>query len=232
MTGVERWQRAVLAAPLWQGEREAYAASISAEQVGPLSWEIRSDYKFVEDIETGRPAYDLKRMLDTSLKVRVSSKGKRYLIIPFRHNTPGSTALAKAMPKAVHAEARQLSGSSVIGHGSRLSGTGAWDIGTKKPARVRARRYLWGERLPAGLAPKLKPSHKTDPYAGMVRFKTDTAGGRSSTYLSFRVMVEGSPGWIIPPRPGLWIARTVADSLQRTASIDFAAAVQRDLSAA
>lgn len=44
-TGVSRWQQAVYAAPVWDGEQKAYAASIRAYQTGPLSWEIVSDYK-------------------------------------------------------------------------------------------------------------------------------------------------------------------------------------------
>jgi hypothetical protein len=72
----------------------------------------------------------------------------------------------------------------------------------------------------------MRREHKSDPYAGMVRFNTGTGG---STFLTFRVMVEGSPGWIVPAKPGLWLAKTVAESLQRTADTDFATAMQADL---
>lgn len=227
--GEERWKMAALKAPLWEGERQAYAASIRATMTGPFSGEIVSDYKYAEDIESGRPAYDLKRMLDSSLKVRTSRKGRRYLIIPFRHNTPGNVALAPSMPQHVYAEAKGLEASAITGHYQRQSGTGAFDIKTRKPTTVRGRKYVWGGRLPEGMVPKLKPSHATDPHAGMVRFK-EARGG--STYLTFRVMVEGSSGWIIPARPGLWLAKAVAESLQRTSDIDFPAAVQMDLAAA
>lgn len=228
-TGVERWQAAVDQAHLWEGERQAYRASIKSRMTTPYSGEIVSDYKYVEDIESGRPAYDMKRMLDTSLKVRVSKKGRRYLIIPFRHNTPGHEAHARAMPGKVYAEAKELAPSRITGHGTRLSGTGAWDIHTKEPARVRARRYQWGGRLGKGLTPKLQAHHKAGPHDGMVRMK-EARGG--STYLTFRVMAEGQSGWVIPARPGLWLAKAVAESLQRTADIDFGSAVQRDLDAA
>lgn len=229
-TGVERWREAIDAVPgLWQGERDAYKASIHATQVGPYAWEIVSDYKYVEDIETGRPARDLKTMLSTSLKVRISKAGVRYLIIPFRHNTPGHEAHAAAMPMSVYNHAKALAPTLIRGHAARRSGTGAWDIKTQEPARVRQRLYAWGDRLEAGMAPKLQTRHKTDPYAGMVRMKESTGG---STYLTFRVMSEKSTGWIVPPRPGLYIAKAVAESLQRTAGADFPAAVQKDLDAA
>ncbi len=147
-TGVSRWQEAVDAVPgLWVGERVKYKATIGARQVGPYAWEVYSNYRFAQDIESGRPPYDLKKMLDTSLKVRVSKAGRRYLIIPFRHNTPGNTAHAPAMPSQVHAEASELSKSRVVGQGKRLSGTGALDVNTRKPATVRARKYAWGDRL-------------------------------------------------------------------------------------
>jgi hypothetical protein len=228
--GVERWKRAALKAPLWEGERQAYAASIRYSMTGSYSAEIVSDYKYVEDIETGRPAYDLKRMLSTSMKVRMSKKGRRYLIIPFRHNTPGNDAHAPAMPEHVYAAAKELSASRIIGGHRRQSGTGAFDVKTRQPYMVAGRNYRWGDRLPPGMTPKKAAHHKTDPHAGMVRMDAKTPGGkRYSTYLTFRVMVEGSPGWIIKPRPGLFIAKAVADSIQRTAATDFAAAMQRDL---
>jgi hypothetical protein len=216
--GVVRWQEAVAKVPgLWSGERSPYA------------WEVYSDYKFVEDIESGRPPYDLKKMLDTSMKVRVSKAGRRYLVIPMRQNSPGNTAHAPAMSDDVYAEAKQLSHSRVTGAGTRLSGTGTFSPKSRQAVRVAARKYAWGGSLPAGLIPKLADHHKTDPAAGMVRFKEKTGG---SSYLTFRIMIEGSPGWIIPARPGLWIAKNVADSLQRTAGTDMSTALNQDLAAA
>lgn len=230
--GVERWQRAGLKAPLWEGERKAYAGAVRYRMVGPYEAEIINDYKYVEDIESGRPAYDMKRMLNTSMKVRTSRKGRRYLIIPLRHNTPGNSAHAGAMPAAIYEEARTLKPSKIIGGGTRLSGTGAWSIRSRSPAMVALRKYAWGDRLPPGLSPKLKDHHKTDPHAGMVRMSARTPGGQSySTYLTFRVMAEGSSGWIVAPRPGLGIAKAVASSIERTASTDLPAAMQRDLAA-
>lgn len=229
-TGEERWKTAALKAPLWEGERQAYAASIKARMTGAYSGEIVSDYKYSEDIESGRPPYDLKRMLDSSLKVRVSKKGRRYLIIPMRHNTPGHTAHAPAMPADIYAQASELKATRITGGYRRQSGTGAFDVKTKRLATVAGRNYAWGGRLPAGLAPKLKEHHKADPYAGMVRMDNRTPGGkRYSSYLTFRVMAEGSAGWVLPARAGLWIARAVTDSLQRQAGDAFGAAIAQDL---
>ena len=95
--GVERWKTEVRNTKLWEGERRAYADSIRYHMSGAFSAEIVSDYKYVEDIESGRTAYDLKRMLHTSFKTRLNKKGQLYLIIPFRHNTPGASG---GMPEA------------------------------------------------------------------------------------------------------------------------------------
>ena len=227
IAGQSRWREGVQAVPgLWIGERQAYMASIETRQISAYEWEIVSDYKYSEDIESGRPPRDLKRMLDTSMKVRLTKTGKRYLIIPMRHNTPGNSAHAPAMPAAIYAEASELKSSRITGHGRRLSGTGAHSVTTKQPFKVRSRKYAWGGRLSSDLAPKLAAHHRTDPYAGMVRMKQSTGG---STYMTFRIMMEGSSGWVIPARPGMWIARAVAESLQRSADTDLPQAVIRDL---
>ncbi|HCE08551.1 MAG TPA: hypothetical protein DEQ40_08115 [Oxalobacteraceae bacterium] len=236
MAGAERWRAAVLRAPLWDGERKAYADTIRVEHTGPYSAQIVSDYRYVEDIETGRPPYDMKRMLDTSMKVRVSKKGRRYLIIPMRHNTPGNTALARAMPADVYAQAKTLAPSKIISQGMRQSGTGAYGIQKagkfRSPFLVRNNNYQWGGKLPDGLAPKMRTEHKTDPYASMYRFQAKTPGGKNySTYMTFRVMAEGQSGWIIPAKPGLYIAKEISDGLMADAPAIFGRALQTDLSA-
>ena len=215
--GAFRWKSAVMHARLWEGEKSPYVESIKWQMIGPMTAEITTDYKLAGEIETGRPARDLKRMLQTSKKVRAATtgphKGQRYLIIPFRHNTPtpsGQGALAPQMPASIYAQARQLSMSALLPPGTvkpaqRLSASGHM---------VAQHSYRWGGRLPAGLAPKLQSHHVTDPYAGMVRFKTSTPGAKSSAYLTFRVMGEWSSGWVVGAKPGLFIAKNVADGLQ------------------
>lgn len=203
-----RWKSAVLHAGgkggLSEFERDAYAQSISWFYLDDWAAVVRATYKGAREIEDGRPARDLKAMLSTSNKVRQSAKGKRYLIIPFRHNTPGNTALAAAMPGDVYALAKALSPSRVTGAAVRPSGLKA---GLLVPAHV----YKWGDRLPAGLTPKLKTAHASDPTAGMVRMDTSIGGKKSSAYLTFRVMHQDSGGWVIPARPGLMLAKKVSD---------------------
>lgn len=212
-----KWREAVRQAPgIWQPERDAYYLSIDWRwlDTARTSAVVETTLPLADEIENGRPAKDLKRMLDSSPKVRQGKKG-RYLIIPFRHNTPKATALAPAMPRGVYAQAKRLAPSTIIGDGTRVSGTGAMDVKTRQYLTVPQQKYAWGGSLPAGLAPKLKPSHAADPYAGMKRFDTTTGKAKSSAYLTFRVMSEHSAGWIVPAKPGLHLARDIAREVNK-----------------
>lgn len=218
-----RWKTAVMHAPLWQGEKEPYVNSITVVPDGPFAVRVTTDYQNAGPIETGRPAVDQKRYLQTSLKVRrvVSgpNKSKRYLIVPFRHNTPGNDAHAPAMPENVYALALNLTPSRITGKRLEANLQGKIDAkGNVIP--VQRFQYKWGGKLGAGLAPKAQAHHATDRYAGMVRMDT-TPGGheagvgkRSSAYLTFRVMGEWSKGWVIPAKPGLYLARGVAQAIE------------------
>lgn len=256
MAGAERWRESVLKAHIWDGERQAYASTIRHEMTGPYSAVIVSDYKYVEDIESGRPPYDLKRMLNTSTKVRRTKDGRRFLIIPMRNNTPGNEAHAPAMPQGVYGMASNLSTSKITGMGERRSGEivrlmpgrGMMPLGEKRQRRdpflsnpetkgaylVAKRNYEWGDRLTRrALRQAGVSAEDAKRYAGMYRFDAKTPGGKSySTYIRFRMMIEGSNGWIIPARPGLHIAEAVANSLRGDAEKVFGAAIDADLSAA
>ena len=214
------WKESVYRAKMWSGEKDAYAKTITYRMTGDFTAVVESDYKYVQDIETGRPARDLKKMLDTSMKVRISKKGLRYLIIPFRHNTPGNAAHAKPMTDDVFKQAKMLSLSSITGHGRRVSGTGAYSLKTQAPATVRQRSYNWGERLAGASIPRNQQ--------GMVRMNTATGQGKkSSSYLTFRVMSEASKGWIIPAQPGQFIAKKVADDMRPKAEAAITEAIRR-----
>lgn len=223
------WQTAVHKARLWSGERTAYADSITWRMTGDLKGEVEATYRLAEQIENGRPSYDLKQMLGSSLKTRVSKKGARYLIIPFRHNTPGYTAHADDMPDHVYAIARTLAQSRITGMGTRASGTGALDINTRKALQVPQAKYFWGGRLdPGSMGPN--PKGKVDRFAGMVRFEDTAAKGKpKSIYMTFRVMTEHSKGWIIGPRPGLKLADGLTQKWGPIAQQEFIAAVKGEV---
>jgi hypothetical protein len=248
-TAIE-WQKAVHHAKLWSGEKDAYAKSIKWEMTGDFSAMVDTDYKYASEIETGRGPRDLKKMLDTSLKVRRTAGGKRFLVIPMRDNTPGNGAHAKSMPQAVYGLASAMAPSRVVGKGQRPSGevtmlspkTGMHAAAkqspylsnpkTKQAATVVARKYAWGGRLTAGALKGAGMDAATvKRYAGMVRMDTSTPGGsKSSEFMRFRIMMEGSSGWVIPAKPGLFLARNVAQAMQPKAEAAFAAAVKKTIS--
>ncbi len=246
----ENWKEAVYKAKLWSGEKDAYANSITWTMTGDFSGYVEATYKHAEEIEKGRPPRDLKKMLDTSMKVRRTEKsGKRFLVIPFRHNTPGNNAHARAMPAAIHALADLMSKSSVVGMGQRPSGEVTWmnpkagmgpsakqtpflsNPKTKSAATVASRQYAWGDRLgKAAMKADGIDAPTRKRYAGMVRMETSTPGGaKSSAFMTFRVMMEGSKGWVVPAQPGQWIAKAVTDAMKPKAETVFAEAIKRTL---
>ncbi len=222
-----RWQQAVAQAKLWAVERDSYLKSIrwemTSQSVTPQGLDFQakvwSDYALAAAIETGRPARDLKANLPRSKRARQAMSGPHagqlYLIVPFRHNTPtpsGQGAHAAQMPPHIYAKAKKLTASIELPLGSknppaRMSATGHI---------VKQASYAWGKRLPAELAPKKKAYHVTDLYAGMVRFNTSSGKQKSSAYMTFRTMGQWSDGWIIPAKPGLYLAKGVADSITPT----------------
>jgi len=203
------WKDAVWKAKLWQGIKQPYVESIHWRFTGDLSAEVWTDYDQALLVETGRPQRDLKLMLNTSARVRVNSKGGRYLIIPFRHN------MAALEAAGAYAEAKQLKASTVISKGWRPSGTGAYDVKTHKPMLVPSSTYAWGGSMKSD-NPQLNR---------LYRFNTSAGAGKRSDYLTFRTMVEGSPKWLVPAQPGLYLAKKVADDLQGSADAMFAAAI-------
>lgn len=239
------WQARVHKAKLWSKEKDAYAESIKWEMEGDFAATISSEYKYAQDIETGRPARDLKKMLDTSMKVRLTKSGKRFLVIPFRHNTPGNNAHAKAMPAGVAAMAKALAASKVVSTTQRQAGEvthlspkmGMHAAAQQKPylsnvndrsaTMVAKRNYAWGAKLTAGglKAAGMTPQ-EAKKYAGMVKMDTSTpGGGKSSAYMTFRIMMEGSKGWIVPAKEGLYLAKRTAEEMQPKAKQAFEAAI-------
>ena len=237
-TAHAQWVAYAMGAPMPNGaiihnRTGEYARSILLHQVGPFAAEVSTTLPYATSIEEGMPKRDLKKMLDYSFKVRVSKKGKRYLIIPFRWNTPNSV-LGRAMPEPVYSwwqgEGRERS--HITGTFRRVSGTGAHDIKTRNLITVPGRTYSWGSRLGKGDLEAMGVIGKRATHmVGMVAFRDPaaTAGSKHGKYLTFRAMVVGSPGWIAPAVASKWPARTVSETLQPIAEKAFERAVQLDV---
>ena len=224
-----------------RGRSGAYAASIQLRQVGDFAAQVYSNLPLAKAVEEGSPERDLKVMLNRSLKVRrVENKsspnyGKRYLIIPFRWNTQGSGGMmANVMSNPVQGWWKGKRYSHVTGWTERKSGTGAWDPATRAPLMVPQRKYDWGSRLGAADLARLGvKGEAAKRAAGMVRFNDPQGrkGGKHGQYMTFRVMMEGSSGWIVPPQPGKYPARAVEQQFRRVAEVAFQKAVEADIAA-
>jgi len=219
------WQQSISdTRGLWQPYKDRYAGSIKIDYAADgMGATIYSNDPMATPIETGIPARDMKRMLDTSLKTRVVKNGKhagqRYMIIPMRHNSPGNDAHAQAMPSDVYAQAKQLTKSSVTQMGFRKNQLGVYGFtGARTGSKllVRSRTYNWGGRLGADVPKR---------FQGMVRFNTSSGGQKSSSYITFRAMTEWSTGWIVPAQPGRYIVKSVSEAAQVVLKNEVTAAI-------
>ena len=174
-------------------------------------------------IEEGVKDFDQHKALQTSHQVRISKKGKKYLIIPFRHGTPG-TRQSPPMPQSVYNMAQNLVASQqkrgpyvpsmniqsrtsprafVAGPGSSVAA----------PAAQRF-QYQWGGRVEESDVGDLdkRDDWTTSPYTRMYKFQAPT--GTGTAYLTFRTMSEGSKGWYNQGFAGMHLARNTADKLR------------------
>jgi hypothetical protein len=162
---------------------------------GFLDYFLENPISYAESVEKGVRQRDMKEMLPTSKKTRKSKDGTLYLIIPFRHGTPGTTGL-NAMPPRIHAMAMELSRSKVTGSHMEKSGTGYM---------VSRSNYKWGSKLSVAQIQSSGGSFKEqNRFQGMYKFRN----ARHTSYVTFRVMSQKSAGWVIPARPGIWAAKT------------------------
>ena len=216
-----------------QSRTGEYARSIQLRQLGEFSAEVYSDLAYAVAIEEGSPARDLKTILNSSMKVRLTKDGRRYLIIPFRWNHPNSV-LGQQMPESVWDWWHQpsMKASAIVGTYKRISGTGAFDIKTRRRATVPGWRYQWGTRLSSGDLSGMGVSGNTaQRLAGMINFRKPGASGGSShsQFVNFRTMIEGGKGWLAPAKDGKWPAQTTANQLRPVAEEAFARAVEEDV---
>lgn len=217
------WYETVLRSPgVPSFYKDRYAASINVEfDSDRMGARIYSDDPISSLVENGFPARDQKLALNTSAKVRVAHGGKhagqRFLIIPFRINTPKNTALAGDMPQAVYAQAKQMAKSTVTGKVSMRSGLGASSLRTKGPLMTMRNTYAWGDRLDGADIPKR--------FKGMVRFDTSSGGQKSSSHITFRVMGAWSSGWVIPSKPGTFIVRAISEQARQMLQTEVTSAI-------
>lgn len=217
-----RYQGYLKGQPLPNGASVQHPSGNLAKQAelvtgsGFCEWSLVNDESYAEAIEKGTKERDLKEMLPTAKKARRAKDGTLYLIIPFRHGTPGTVGL-KAMPSKVHQIAQKLSRSRVTGKYAEVSGTGHM---------VNRHTYKWGDKLTNAQIVAAGGTFKDqNRFQGMYKFGNE----HHTSYITFRVMSEKSAGWVVPARPGLWPARTAAESAIKEGSPLLAEAILDDI---
>lgn len=161
------------------GLRRAYAeAVVLAEQlnlpnIGFFRHLVVATHKASRDLEYGRGPWDMKPGLLNGPKARISKRGKKYLLVPFRHRTPqGATPdqnFSGVMPKDIYQAAKMLKGKE------RLTGTEQ-----KYPPKTNQ------FTKPGGMAAAYK--HKAGIYENM----TKVGEKGQSQYMTFRAVSENS----------------------------------------
>ena len=185
-------------------------------------------------IERGQPAYDMHdTLLGPNVPVVPKGLGLRgkhpkkgggyYRSIPFRHATPGTQgSVGQAMGGAyakyfadAHKGLYDDQGASSMGklHADGL-GERVYEAASKLKVSAKPEaggKVVWGGRLQAGLAPKLKAHHRSDIYAGMVKVAHVYEDATQDQYKTFRSISTGSPGWMAPAREGVHLVNEVRD---------------------
>ncbi len=163
-----------------------------------LTGEVTSLSPHGRIVEEGVKPFDMKQTHLSGPKVKVSKDGSKYITVPFRHQVPGQTALADAMPRQVYEQAKRMA-ISRRNNILRKFFTG--------------RSYSWGDRLPREYGgEKEKPHWTTGRYTGMVKM----TGRPHTSYLTFRRLSEKSKpeAWQHPgvdPRP---VTQAVVENTQ------------------
>lgn len=148
-------------------------------------------------IESGWPQTDLRTTILKSPRAKTSQDGHKYMAIPFRHGTPGTSGrnVGRPMPKPIHNVARHLAPTMAGSQGQRAMGE-----------RLHAGMKM-GQRARTILQTKERSWHSGSIYTGMIR-KVEVYGRSSggvttqSSYQTFRTISENvrrdARHWIHP----------------------------------
>lgn len=182
-----------------------------------LAGRVFSNHPAARYLEDGTEPFDMKKMLHTSSKVRIGKDGTRYLIIPFRHGTPGTTTMAP-MSDLTHKISSKMAMSNITGlrmesnvnkgnaivDGKKMTGVKSNVSGKLVGDDMVIRRtYDWGGRV--GKGEKIPKNER-----GMTRMNTSSGKAKSSEYITFRIMSEKSSKWKNPGISARHIAKTAS----------------------
>lgn len=146
-------------------------------------------------IEHGWSGGDLTDALLSGRNARQGENGP-YNVVPFRHGSPTAGGRNFAPMGSQHARLGLMTQEE-----SRRMGRGIHQAAKQLGATTShaSTGTAWGDRLPAGMSPKLKPHHATDIHAGMVRSEKTYRAKTESQFATFRTVSRASEGkWVHP----------------------------------
>lgn len=207
-----KWRK--IASKELKSTRSNYIRSIVVVEEGRLKNSIVLKGEFNNNIESGIGSYDMKKFFQKSSKVKMSSKGKWYLRIPFRLATPGSIGESEAfsgtMPKEIMEAVNKNTAQKTDIGGGKSGGKGL----TKDQIPAKFRDVIT-KKDRKGFSDY---THKSSIYEGV--FKSEKFGekGKGGQYTSIRTAGEASDSssWI---HPGIK-AHNFAEKALKSADID------------
>jgi len=138
-------------------------------------------------IEQGFRGGDMRGWMFNGPRAKVSKAGHKYLNVPFRHGTPGTTErnVGPQMPPSIHRAAKQLT--------ATLSRPGPAVGGRKGTTTLYGQRLhpdhpAAGPKARAILNRKEKPWHASSIYLGMVRKEKTYEKKTQSHYMTWRTI--------------------------------------------
>lgn len=233
------WKSYAMGAPIPGGGKRlkkptgAYAKSIKVRTLTPFNREVYSDSPVAKYLEDGTKEYDMKKTHPFGKRGRVvkktrkdkngkviSKEGDAYIIIPFRHGTPGSLSYVN-IPERIFQQIRQAIKNDEIMLSSIKKGARIKKPNYKGELIPRA-RYSWGTRIYGTGMPNLE---------GMTIMDNSTKKYSRSSYLTFRIISVNSPAskWIQKARAAHHITKYVVQNTNEIVKEMIEAGLKKDL---
>ena len=199
------------------GSSGGYVNAISKDPQGWAHIAVINNHPAAVYLELGIDAFDMKKMLQTSSKVKISKDGKKYMHIPFEHKRDD---LIKAGVDPQEISEMQPSTRDPRKWGDRLTDFG--DVGRKTKYFIRRQslRDLHAQKVSEGMDKgKVSYEWKTSMFENTYKFK-DTKTGQTESFKSFRTISENSDpmSWI---HPGIRAMNITGNAVEKTKPIFF-----------
>lgn len=195
--------------------RKLYIQNLQIGEISPTKKYIFLSGVFLNMIEAGFSAFDMKPGFLNSRKVKHTKKGSPYITIPFRWATPGalgeSEIFANVMPREIYAQVRRNQSTIT----SPVNGTisrGKSNYILPSNLKITDLRPSFSDIKNRTTFPEY--THKGSIYEGIVRNEKTYEKATQGSYVSFRRVSEQSDmmSWIHKAQEGKNFAKKAIDS--------------------